>query len=194
MGYNKMIAKKIFVIVAIVSLAACSDSVKRTLRLERPTPDTFKVVTNPPLSVPPQYDLIEPSEGRDSKSSLSGGDKATKELLYGDDNRKNSAKNLSKDEENFLNKIPGQSPKSDIREVIDNEYDKYNKTNKEGNILKKTRSYIKNLQGSDEPVVDALKEKERLSKNKKEGKPANEGKVPEIQNGGDKSVIDKIFR
>jgi hypothetical protein len=47
---------------SLIALAACSgNDVKTTLGLDRGVPDEFRVVSRPPLSVPPQFTLRPPA-------------------------------------------------------------------------------------------------------------------------------------
>jgi hypothetical protein len=64
-------------------LTACSgDDVRSTIGLERSAPDEFKVVSRPPLSVPPEFTLRPPLPGDDEIATLPA-DKLTRSMITG---------------------------------------------------------------------------------------------------------------
>lgn len=69
---------------AFLALTACqSGEVSETLGLNRSAPDEFVVVSRPPLSVPPEFDLTPPRPGEESPHAVSTEQQARK-LLLGD--------------------------------------------------------------------------------------------------------------
>ena len=51
---------------SLIALAACdSNTVKDTLGLERTAPDEYRVVSRPPLSVPPDFTMRPPTTATD---------------------------------------------------------------------------------------------------------------------------------
>jgi hypothetical protein len=61
-------------------LSGCADKVKKTLGMERTTPDEFSVVERAPLTLPPDFNLMPPQDGADIPVS---GDAVAKELVLG---------------------------------------------------------------------------------------------------------------
>jgi hypothetical protein len=65
-------------------LSACtSQTVKDTLGLERTAPDEYRVVSRPPLSVPPEFDLRPPVNG-ESDLPVQPADKLARSLVTGE--------------------------------------------------------------------------------------------------------------
>src|SRR5690349_9546598 len=65
----------ILIALSALALSACGgNSVKETLGLERSAPDEFRVVSRPPLSVPPQFSLRPPAT-----YDTTGGDSASRQ-------------------------------------------------------------------------------------------------------------------
>ena len=75
--------KRLLLALIALLLTACSDGdVASTLGLDRSAPDEFKVVSRPPLSVPPEFTLRPPMPGEDSLESLPA-DKLTRSMITG---------------------------------------------------------------------------------------------------------------
>lgn len=55
--------KILFGFVALSILTSCSTGVKDSMGLSRGSPDEFSVVSNPPLTIPPDFSLRAPSKG-----------------------------------------------------------------------------------------------------------------------------------
>ena len=48
--------------ICILTSGGCGDKVKKEMGFGKKSPDEYQVITNKPLSLPPNYDLIPPSE------------------------------------------------------------------------------------------------------------------------------------
>ncbi len=168
-------------------LAACSGGeVRRSIGLDQEAPDEFMVLSRPPLSVPPDFNLRPPGEGEEQdgtdiigeareavfKSPQSGAmtnDSATRELL----------KNAGADKAD-----------SAIRQTLIKEHNaRITPPTREPSFFESVK---KKLTPQDEPLVDASAEKERLKKNKDEGKPVTEGETPVIK-PEDKGVLNQLL-
>jgi hypothetical protein len=66
----------------VTLLSACSGNVKENLGLKKQAPDEFKVVSNQPLSIPPDFRLPEPVPGA-SRPQQVDLDKQAEALLFG---------------------------------------------------------------------------------------------------------------
>jgi len=168
-----MILRNISCLVTLVLIStSCSSGAKEVLGLKKPVPDEFQVISNPSLSVPPDFHLIDPNE-----------------TLSRDDIYKQSAPldggKLKGDDRIFIDQLTGgDENKSKIRQVIDQE----NISKKEGKglIRSKVDATFKNDR---EPVIDPVAERERIKANLDEGKPVNDGDVKvETQ-----STLGKLF-
>jgi len=71
-------------IAGLFILAACSgNDVKTTLGLDRGAPDEFRVVSRPPLSVPPQFNLRPPGSPADNVAAQTPTSDQAKALITG---------------------------------------------------------------------------------------------------------------
>lgn len=189
-------------------LAACSgNDVKDTLGLNRDAPDEYRVVTRPPLSVPPAFDLIPPAEAGEVPAAQAT-NKQAQSILTGKPIEQTNTFTLS----------PGKTPAAAVKSEIPAA-----KTSPEASFLQKAgvkeadpnvraelerdklavalppeeeRSWYDPTgwwsTAKKEPVVDAKGEADRIKQNKAEGKPVNEGEVPE-NSQRDTGILGKIL-
>lgn len=200
-------------------LAACSgSSVTETLGLNREAPDEFVVVSRPPLSVPPDFNLLPPEEGKAGPAAttselartsllgvqpLSDGDSKPSDALTSDfviDGQAPDTVNAatissvsasslgSAADSMFLKKTGADNADASIRKKLS--ADKYAVNPKK----KEAKSLYEQIMADEksEPVVDAKKEAARIRSNKEKGKAVNDGEVKTID-AKPKSVLDRIF-
>lgn len=187
-------------------LAACdSGDVRDVVGLDRSAPDEFRVVSRPPLSVPPDFDLRPPAPGEEPRAAPST-EKQAKKLVFGDEGNGSSPATLfeepasdtavpavmsselsSSAESNFLKKLGTDKADPDIRNVIHEE-------NKAEPVVKDDVSPLESMLGisSGDPVIDAKEEAKRIKTNKEKGKPVNAGKSKVID-PKKQSVLDRIM-
>jgi hypothetical protein len=184
-------------------LGACSStSVRDTLGINKNAPDEFVVVSRPPLSLPPEFELRPPKPGEapripsteeearrqllgtpSQSFSLDGGDAPAAETSVAP---VITADTPSGATSNFLSRFGAEKADGDIREKLS--------TDSVAPPTKEAESLYEEILGSSkpEPTVDAKKEAERLRGNKDAGKPATEGEVP-TSDDKPPSVIDTLF-
>lgn len=207
--FRRFLRVMLAVALAVPLLAACTgQELRSSLGLKRNNPDEFRVVSRPPLSVPPVYHLRPPAE--DESLSLTPAHDRGRALVV--ENRELPMYQVPKDdpayqvdtavtdvetgtlgttgESLFLRNAGAEAAKSDIRSVL----------NEENRPIvleeKREKGFFENITsklrpGSDEPIVDARKEQERIRQNQTEGKPINEGETPVID-PKDESVLDRL--
>lgn len=188
---------------ALLALSACSgNEVRNTLGLERNAPDEFVVLSRPPLSVPPEFELRPPGKGvppagtstRDAARKAVLGTSEKPASLDEVDAPSNvdtavtpvlSSDAASSAESRLLSRSGAENADPDIREKLGKSKPKAKST---------AKSLLEKIAGEEgaEPLVDARKETVRVRKNAQSGKKINEGKVPTLD-PGKTSVIDKIF-
>lgn len=190
-------------------LAGCSGgSVKETLGLETQAPDEFKVVSRPPLSVPPQFNLVPPTIGegnsnrlatdKQAESLLTGKPLATGEtfVLTGDkaqpaakqssgpmlDNASGSA------ESQFLRNAGAENADPSVRKILVEE-----------KIMKQEKrdeaswwEFWDKSSDKKDTLVNAKGEAERIKQTQDAGKPVTEGETPVVK-PKDKGVLGRIF-
>ncbi len=157
-------------------LSACGGAtVKETLGIDQRAPDEFRVVSRPPLSVPPQFDLRAPSlDERDSQTR----DQA-QAIVLSTDKAKPTTTGSSSAEQLFLQKAGANEADPTIKQ-------KLTEQKIQQQIDKEEKSWWDRISFSEEhkePVVKAEDEAGRIKKNKEEGKPVTEGAVPETSSG-----------
>lgn len=198
---------------SLLALSACSsNTVRDTLGLERSAPDEFRVVSRPPLSVPPQFTLRPPSNSDVSPNQLPA-DKKAQSLLNGGKADANgslpadtavvpvtttsgrgkkmtapaaSAKTNGADAQ-FLKNAGADHADHAVRDALVDE--------KFAVQEKKEESPWWDIFSSDDkkdPMVDAKKESERIRKNEDEGKPVTNGDTPEVK-GKDNGILNSIL-
>ena len=177
---------------ALALLTACGETtVKETLGLDRRAPDEFRVVSRPPLSMPPQFDLRPPSvegdAGSDSRSKAGS-------LLLGNTGANTKATPMKKTASNtaaeniFLEKAGASTANPNVKQELAEKRISEQMKKEEAGFW----DNITTLPGNKEPVVKAEDEAKRIEKNKAEGKAVTEGETPQT-GGGPVSVLQRWF-
>ncbi len=187
--------------------ACTGGEVRETLGLNRAAPDEFRVVSRPPLTVPPEFYLYPPEEAR-AKAVTQDRHQEARSLLFGagqgnylERYSEEAVKAAGSDdtsvapvgasalptpgEERLLGRIGVNQADGTIRETLRQESRALEAES--DSLLDSLREPYK----AQEPVVDAVKERERLLDNQKAGKAANEGEVPTITEN--ESILDAWF-
>ena len=181
------------VMALLFAVSACSSDMKANLGLKKDSPDEFRVLAAPPLTVPPDFDLRPPSA---AGSSLTPGQASAKQLLSGSvDNVGTPAPTESVKatalpsgaDQKLIEKAGASTANSSIRDIIAKDNQPVQDDKKGG--------FFKNLLSSgksdDAPVVDAAAEKQRITDNTKNNKPVTTGDTPTVKEN--KSLWDKLF-
>ncbi len=108
----------LFAVATTLLLTGCADKVKKTLGIDRTTPDEFAVVERAPLTVPPDFNLMPPSDGADIAVS---GEAVAKELVLGSQSNAPKASGNSAAENLLLQKAGNSDPS--IRQKLSVETD-----------------------------------------------------------------------
>ena len=212
---NAALASSLLATVSLMALSACSsNTVRDTLGLERSAPDEFRVVSRPPLSVPPQFSLRPPSNSDASPNQLPA-DKKAQSLLSGNDasadangslksntavvpvtisssrhgisSTSTTTKAVSGADAQFLKNAGAAAADPNVRDSLVEEH--YAVQEK-----KEDKSWW-NFWSSDDkkdPIVDSKKEAERIKKDEDTGKPVTEGATPDIK-PSDQGLLDSII-
>ena len=171
----------LFLFVALFSLAACGGDVKETLGMRRDAPDEFAVERRPKLDIPPQFKLRPPVAGSNGQKESAIRDELRTQVLGAP-----TQATTGNAESVLLEKTGAQTANPDIRTIISKEYN-----DKEPNLLERIESISDDT--NNKTLVDADKERERISANKKAGKPITEGESAARSKSGTTSVLDKIL-
>ncbi|HEY7799298.1 MAG TPA: DUF3035 domain-containing protein [Hyphomonadaceae bacterium] len=147
------------VALAALGATACSSGPR--------TPDEFRVVRKAPLTVPPEYNLRPPTPGSARPQELAP-DQQARVAVFGSD----IGRDASEGEKAFIAAAGADATDRSVRAQVD--FDN-------AQILRKNRSFADAIlnfgrSGSDEVVVDAAAEAERLK--------AEEESLKEVTGGG----------
>jgi len=194
----------VFLVPCLMLLACSGQDARETLGLTREAPDEFVVVSRPPLTVPPDFELRPPTPGvaRPAESTTS----AARALVLKGEAPPASLEELgaaptvatavdpvlsgnaaTPGESSLLNKIGITRVDPEIRQKLGADPEK-------AAAKREAKTFYDRLlqESGEEPVVDSRKEAERIRINTDTGKPVNEGVVPETS-PEKKSVIDRVF-
>lgn len=189
-------------LLCLLTLTACggSDNIRHTLGLERNAPDEFKVVSRPPLSLPPDYALRPPRAGEQGHNAIPAAQKARaaatgqqsyQQLTTATANsptavRAVSSHALASDgERSLLSKIGAEHAAPNIREALYQDHQTLKDEQEE--------SWLGSLTGKkDEALVDAAAEAERIREKQQAGETVT-GEDVRTRDHKARSVIDQIF-
>jgi hypothetical protein len=192
---NNFYKKTALIALFLPLIAACSGKAKDTLGLRRTAPDEFRVISNPPLSVPPEFSLRPPAEVGSGEQAATEADKdASKKLLAQKDiSDKKSDGSLSKGENAFLSMAKTADANPAIKNILRRENGEEERAKENEGIIDKLSTYsTKGKKEKPADVVNAKAEKDRIVQNTEEGKPITEGETPTID-PDKKSVLQRIF-
>lgn len=194
---------------AVALLSACTEgqSARDILGMARKNPDEFRVVSRPPLSVPPDFTLRPPSNS-DDLTGLPAADTAARAAVTGRQEGEiiGSARMMGEAESavgivksydlgssadtSFLANIGAEKADATIREKLNDEAAaEMQNTEEKG---ESTFGWLQPEKNESEVILDAEAEKARIAKNKAEGKNLNEGEVPVIE-PKERGVLEKML-
>jgi hypothetical protein len=146
------------VVLAAMSVTACASGPR--------TPDEFRVVRKAPLTVPPEYNLRPPTPGSARPQELAP-DQQARVAVFGTD----IGREASEGEKSFIAAAGADAIDRSVRAQVD--FDS-------SQILRKNRSFADAIlnfgRSSNEPIIDASAEAERLK--------AEEESLKEVTGGG----------
>ncbi len=137
--------------VAVIALSGC-DSVKKTFGFDHHKPNEMNVVDNPPLSLPPCYDL-RPPEKNGSNTSVSGASEHNKkalEVIAGShSNQKPSTAKSASTQTLVKEAAKDHSVDKNIKEKINNDQVVDDKKNPLSGVGEKIMNNISNISNDD---------------------------------------------
>ena len=163
--------KYFFLIFIITSLflSSCS-KVRKSAGVTRKSLDEFQVVENPPLVIPPDFNLLPP-EQLEKKNIDDVETELAQEILFGlDENLENNEYKKLSIMNQILESTDANSIDSSIRNEIDEQF--ANEMNTDNIYQTEWESEIE--------VLDAIKESERIRNQLIQGKSIAEGETPTL--------------
>jgi PBP1b-binding outer membrane lipoprotein LpoB len=148
-----------------IFLNSCSE-MRESAGVTRKSIDEFQTIENPPLIIPPDFNLVNPDQLQ-QKNIEDVEKELAKEILFGlDETEQNTEKQLS-----TMNEILSQANATDVSNDIREEFDQ------EFAQEKKTDSSFQIDWDNEEEVLDAVKESERIRDKNFKGEKISEGEV-----------------
>ena len=148
-----------------IFLNSCSE-IRESAGVTRKSIDEFQIIENPPLIIPPDFNLVNPDQLQ-QKNIEDVEKELAKEILFGlDETEQNTEKQLS-----TMNEILSQANATDVSNDIREEFDQ------EFAQEKKTDSSFQIDWDNEEEVLDAVKESERIRDKNFKGEKISEGEV-----------------
>ena len=155
----------LIIIIFAILLSSCSN-IRESAGVTRKSIDEFQVIENPPLIIPPDFDLVDPDQLQ-QKNIEDVEKELAKEILFGlDEKEQNTEKQLS-----TMNEILSQAKATDVSNDIRDEFDQ------EFAQEKKTNNVFQIDWDNEEEVLDAVKESERIRDKNFKGEKISEGEV-----------------
>jgi hypothetical protein len=189
MNYARLLAAA-----SLAALTACSgNTVRNTLGLERAPPDEYRVVSRPPLSVPPQFTVRPPDPTAQAPGQIQASTQASY-LITGTHPdapgtpAPHSEGKSSSAESSFLQQVGADKSDPAVRSKLMEERLTVQDKQEE-------KSWWNPFASDPQPketIVDAGKETQRIKSDTDAGKPVNEGETAVVKQR-DTGVLGRIF-
>ncbi len=179
--------KQLFIVTAtLVALTGCGE-VREAVGLVNTPPDEFAVIDRPPLSMPPDFELRPPRPGAQPTNSVNPATNAAK-ALYGEGKMETVPQQgvtslkmdaLSPAEKALIGQTASDRADPRIRSKLDKEAGQQVVGSRR---LLEAITFWKDPQKQEQgTVVDAVEEKARLDKARRDGQPVTSGGTPAIE-------------
>ena len=155
-----------FFLSLFVILSGCS-KIRDSAGVSRKSIDEFQIVENPPLVIPPDFNLIPPDQLKEKNIKDVDKDLA-EEILFGLNKQETNDESKISTINTILLKAEAVGVSPEIREEIDSEF----------SFEIKTESIFGIEWENEIEVLDAIKESERIREKNFYEKPISEGDVP----------------
>jgi len=190
LGKNLNLATKATVLcIALVLSVGCEKS-REALGLNKRAPDEFAVVTRAPLVVPPEPTLRPPEPGL-RRPQEHQPRKQAQVALFDDkaDSNRTEDSDLSMAELVLLERSGADGADPDIRTVLLQDSSRY--VVRDPNFLDRLMFWREPM--SDDYLVDARRESERLQENASADRSSTDGETPVIIERKNKALLEGIF-
>jgi hypothetical protein len=162
-------------------ISGCGFDPREQFNLRRGAPDEFAVVKRAPLEMPPNLDATEaslpvPAPGSRRPQEKTPSEQAAK-AVFGREKTKEGS--FSKADAAFLEQAGANEADPTVRAAINEETKELHNRNK--HVAERLLSIGGDRHVPSATVIDAEKEKERLSKVLESGEPINAGEIPVVE-------------
>ncbi|AZL16019.1 DUF3035 domain-containing protein [Rickettsiales endosymbiont of Stachyamoeba lipophora] len=169
----------ISLVLLLVVLTACNQSMKRNLGLIRSAPDEFMVISQPDLILPPNYDLVKPGTPVDVYSVLNG----SKDV--------NIPIEFNQAEELMLKRLGLNSRDPAIRQSLSADKKPEDYTEEKSLIDKAGMILKRDDENQVKHIIIPAEEKNRIEENRKNNRSLLEGEIKSEKQ--EKTLIDKVL-
>jgi len=106
--------------ICIICLCSCSGSTKNSLGFKKNAPNEYDVFKQPPLTIPPNFDLLPPEQKTDTPPVTT--EEEFDQIFHGESRTDISSNNRTTEaDKSFLNKTNNYNKRSDIKKILNNE-------------------------------------------------------------------------
>ena len=160
--------KKILILVLLFSVLIVSCSkVRESAGVNRKNIDEFTVIENPPLVIPPDFNLLPPDQLEEKNLDKAESDLA-KEILFGLEGETNNDNSELSTMENILSESNADETDDSIRNEIDEQF-----ASEKGSISKSWDDEME--------ILDSISESERIRKKLLNNDTESNEEVPKIK-------------
>ena len=160
--------KKILILVLLFSVLIVSCSkVRESAGVNRKNIDEFTVIENPPLVIPPDFNLLPPDQLEEKNLDKAESDLA-KEILFGLEGETNNDNSELSTMENILSESNADDTDDSIRNEIDEQF-----ASEKGSISKSWDDEME--------ILDSISESERIRKKLLNNDTESNEEVPKIK-------------
>ena len=173
-------------IFSFIFISACT-KVRESAGVNRKVIDEYTVFQNPPLALPPDYNLLPSEEIIARKKNTDGDEKLSKEILFGlnEETAVNKSNNTSSALDSILEKSGSNKVSKDIRKDFDEDL---------ANITSTKGVFSGEKFMNEDEILDAAAESERIRNNIFNNKDILEGDVPITTKPKDReNLFKKLF-
>ncbi len=169
--------------ISLITNASCNGNVRHSIGINNQSPDAFKVISAPPLTVPPDFSLRPPVDGAKPLQSFNASSQAKKAIFSANKEKEIKASN---GEKSFLKKANADAINSNITTEIDNEYQEQNRKEKKKTWFGRLFDWINPSKDDSNEVINAIQEKQRIETTQAAGQTVTgkDAKVLKKTNGG----------
>jgi hypothetical protein len=197
---KKIIAKTLIIITVLPFIASCSGSVRDKLGMRRSAPNEFKVVSNPPLSIPPEFSIRPPAPENTYKEVVNSKTNEAKKVLFEKASADYTVENKTDGEETFSSMFNAHGANPEIKSLLHKEFleaakQEEEKSLIEKNLLSKIPYFSKDKKEEASSIVDAKLEQDRIVETKRLGEKVTGEDTPSVESTKKESsgIFNKIF-